>query len=142
MHRVTGINRSKRGKQLAENEEIDSVQSKVDISRNFVALDGAADAAALALLQLLPELIQAAANARYTENCVPHTSSHLPSNESSWNGLNLPSLCGTASPAGNPADCHTFALRVECALYLQRCESCVCFPASPCGVLLQPPPSK
>ena len=59
MYGVTWVNRPKGGEQLGEDEEVDGVQRKVHVARNLVALDGAAHAAALALLQLLAQFVEA-----------------------------------------------------------------------------------
>ena len=59
---VSGVNRSEGGEQLTEDKEVDGVEGKVHVSRDFVALNGPADAAALPRLQFLAQFIQAAAN--------------------------------------------------------------------------------
>ena len=59
MYGVTWVNCPKGGEQLGEDEEVDGVQRKVHVARNFVALDGAAHAAALAFLQLLAQFVEA-----------------------------------------------------------------------------------
>jgi hypothetical protein len=61
MDGVEWVNDSKRRKQLAEHEEVDSMQRKMHVACNFVALNRTTDPAALLLLQLLAKLVQAAA---------------------------------------------------------------------------------
>ena len=82
---MTRINSSERGEQLTEDEEVDGMQREVHVACDFVALDGAADAAALALLQLLAKLVQAATYyvRPHDTRHVPCVTRHLPSNESS-----------------------------------------------------------
>jgi hypothetical protein len=57
---MAGVNRPKRGEQLAEDKEIDGVECEMNVARNSVALNRATDAAALSRVQLLAKLIKAA----------------------------------------------------------------------------------
>jgi hypothetical protein len=50
MNCVAGVDGAERREQLAEDEEVDGMQSEVNVACDLVALDGTADAAALALL--------------------------------------------------------------------------------------------
>ena len=91
---VEGVNDSERGEQLAEHEVVDSMQCKMHVACDFVALDRTTDSAALLLLQFLAKLVQAAAHRvkAVAHSLAQQLKNHLPSFESSMNGLYLPSL--------------------------------------------------